>query len=85
MAKKKVFVTKYALTGGIKECEVKEKERESAYVYVKWPGGLNGENMFSSKECHDTLEEAKAYADEMRLKKIFSLKKQIEKLEALKF
>jgi hypothetical protein len=83
---KTVFVTKFALTDGIRECQVKEKQYGSSnYIVVKWPGGLNEEYMFSVKDCSDTLDEAKKVADAMRVKKIASLKKQVKKLEALKF
>lgn len=40
---------------------------------------------FFEKEWHDTQAEAIAFAEEMRIKKIASLKKQIAKLEKINF
>lgn len=78
----KVWITKYALTDRIleKECEdcrngaVKETENP-------FPTFYHGEG----EEWHKTKETAIAKAEEMRQKKIASLKKQIEKLERKKF
>lgn len=76
----KVFITKYALTQGIIEiddaeiCSIAEKMISSPkYGY------------FFEKEWHDTQAEAIAFAEEMRIKKIASLKKQIAKLEKINF
>lgn len=77
----KVFITKYALTSGIKEMEVEEY----------YPGnvkrlGLNHDYFHGEgKEWHRTRESAMKKAEEMRVKKIASLKNQIVKLEKLKF
>ncbi len=79
----KVFITKYALTKGIleKEAEIRDYGYEYEIAYVK------GE--FSSyplgKEAFRTREQAMERAEKMRLKKIASLKKQIEALEKMKF
>lgn len=78
----KVWITKYALTSGILEKEVKDfgdgsvKEIENSF-----PIYYHGEG----KEWHRTKESAIAKAEEMRKKKIASLKKQIEKLEKMEF
>lgn len=77
----KVYITKYALTKGILEKESRQcgdgmiatRERFSAYFH--------GEG----KDWHRTKENAIKRAEEMRMKKIESLKKQIEKLERMKF
>ena len=75
-----VFVTKYALTTGI-TCNlvtmygpnmVCEEGRKSLMSY-------------HGKDWHTTFEDAVARANEMREKKIKSLKKQIAKLEGLVF
>lgn len=83
---KKVFITKYALTQGIieKETEITiykspiEEPIECACI-EEWPGYTIG------KEAFYTLEEAVKKAEEMRKKKIASLRKQIEKLEKMDF
>jgi hypothetical protein len=79
----KVWITKCALTKGIqqKEGSVSETNKES-FSEV-------GNSWFSywgnGREWHTTKESAIAKAEEMRVKKIASLKKQIAKLEKLKF
>lgn len=79
----KVFITKYALTKGIleKEAEIRDYGYEYEIAYVK--------REFSSyslgKEAFRTREQAMERAEKMRLKKIASLKKQIEALEKMKF
>lgn len=79
----KVFITKYALSSGIKGMEVvnKCKVDDTLFVYVKgqYSSYRIGSEAFFSKE------NAIKKAEEMRLKKIESLKKQIKKLEDLKF
>jgi hypothetical protein len=74
----KIYVTKYALTAGIKEHEAEISSSGGAYV-----NGLYGG--FFGNDFWDNEEEAKKHANVMRLKKIASLKKQIEKLEKLTF
>lgn len=84
---KKVFIIKYALAQGIieKETEITiykspiEEPIECARVIDEWPGYTIG------KEAFYTLEEAVKKAEEMRKKKIASLRKQIEKLEKMEF
>lgn len=79
----KVFLTKYALSSGIEEVElIREfKVDNMKFVYVKDKHGSYkiGSEAFFSKE--DAIKQA----EKMRLKKIESLKKQIKKLESLKF
>lgn len=79
----KVFITKYALTKGIleKEAEICDYGNGHIRAYVKgeflsYPLG---------KVCFKTKEQAMERAEKMRLKKIASLKKQIEALEKMKF
>jgi len=86
----KVWITKYCLTSGIQEIEAevcstnedmikKVKDREdSTCRYDEYYHG-------KGKDWHTTKESAIKRAEEMRIKKIESLKKQIKKLEALKF
>ena len=78
----KVWITKYALTRGIFEMEVKSQSKDGTAVYGKaWDDCYRGEG----KEWHRTKESAIQKTEEMRQKKIDSLKKQIEKLERMKF
>lgn len=80
-----VWVTKYALTSGIEKITGKIDKRESR-AFIKM------EDKFSSMafvlwvgDWHKTEVEAIARAEQMRAKNIASLKKQIAKLEAMKF
>ena len=79
----KVFITKYALTKGIieKEVEIRSYGDGSKYAYVK--GEFNGYKM--TKDAFYNHENAIRKSEEMRQKKIASLKKQIAKLEKLSF
>lgn len=79
----KVFLTKYALSSGIEEVElIREfKVDNMKFVYVK---DKHGSYKIGS-EAFFTKEDAIKQAEIMRLKKIESLKKQIKKLENLKF
>ena len=80
MEKITVWITKYALTGAIVEAEgelrenIKEGQRE--WVYVSGYHNI----FYIGTECAYTKEEALELAEEMRLKRIESLKKQIAKL-----
>lgn len=86
----KVWITKYALTDGISECEIMEEHKirenpiETKIKYLC----LNsyGERFYLSKDdfCY-THECAIKKAEEMRQEKIESLKQQIEKLEEMRF
>jgi len=75
------WITKYALTSGILEYETS--------ISGIGDGGMicaeNSYQCFHKPYWHDTEVEALAHADQLRLKKIASLKKQIERLEALRF
>lgn len=78
----KVYITKYALTQGIYSMEVDKipengviRDPENALTYYHGEG----------KEWHRTKEAAVKRANEIREKKIESLKKSITKLERLNF
>lgn len=77
----KVWITKYALTQGILEVEAKDLGDDMIKTVEKYPSYYSKEG----RDWHRTKESAISKAEEMRQKKIASLKKQIEKLEAMKF
>lgn len=77
----KVWITKYALTVGIFEEEV---EYTASAGMVSAYGGAH-EIYYHKPDWHESYLKAKDRAEEMREKKIASLKKQIRKLGALRF
>ena len=77
---KKIFVFKYALTKGIIEVDAEIKQGiYGEFTKVKNQGNL----IYLDKDYVHTKEEALKKAEDMRLKKIESLKKQIVKLERI--
>ena len=72
------WVTKYALKEGIQLLEGSVRHEISFWHDARSPG-------FFGKDWHRTPEAALARAEEMRLAKIESLKKSINRLEGLKF
>ena len=78
----KVWITKYALTDGIIEAEGESCGLE--WVSASWDNGYRC-NDFEQGEWFDTKERAIQKAEEIRQKKIASLKKQIEELEGMRF
>ena len=86
----KVWITKYALTQGVEEIDsnqVKEFEMtDTGYLCFRRNGKYSyTTELYSQKEWHQTKEFAIKKAEEMRQKKIESLKKQIKKLEEMRF
>ena len=87
----KVWITKYALTDGISEGEIIAKHSvlecgmiESKIKYLC--KNSDGDHFYlESDDFCDSLKSALKKAEEMRQKKIDSLKKQIEKLERMRF
>lgn len=79
----KVWITKYALTKGIIESEAKLTSKDSVSV-MEFDPNLPM-HWFYKGDWHRTKEEAVKRAEEMRKKKIESLKKQIKKLEEMRF
>lgn len=77
---KTYYLSKYALSDGIKVVEADDVSdgyvRPDGYYWISFKLG---------RDIHETEAAAKAAAESMRLKKIASLKKQIAKLEAMKF
>lgn len=77
-----VYITKYALTKGIfKSRVVISTFCETMVRDVKTQICYHGEG----RDWHRTVESALKRAEEMKRKRIISLKKSIEKLEKLKF
>lgn len=86
--KQKVYITKYALTAGIteNEAEVKPSCYNDSIYYASVVDNYGGFTSYRvGTDAFYTLEEAVNNAEKKRLKKIESLKKQIVKLEKLKF
>jgi len=87
----RVFITKFALTKGIEERTAYPIASDTDYVEIELQSpalrlqgyrvGIAGEG----KNWHRTREGAVARAEELRNKRIASLKHQIKKLEKLKF
>ena len=79
----KYFVTKYALTQGILEVDGDLSNYSSTNIMETRIDGYN--ILFHGNEFHHDLEYAKLKSEEIRVKKIASLKKQLAKLEAMEF
>ena len=76
----KFYVTKYALTSGIREVEADEPSDGSAYISVKeWHFAC----FALGRDAFRTREEAEARAVVMAKKKLANLRKQIAKVEHL--
>lgn len=78
----KVWITKYALTDGIIEAEGEPYGPEWVFAFLDDKSGYND---FGWGEWFDTKERAIAKAEEMRQKRIESLKRQIKELEEMRF
>lgn len=79
--KRTVWLSKYALTAGIKEVNA-DIRGDSAYPgapYASFTSYVMG------KDAHETRDMAVMAAEAARKKKLASLKKQVAALEALKF
>lgn len=84
MSKRKVWVTKYALTEGIKQCSVNDDDGGN-YVYVAFPGYRSGLGLQCRRDLDyfDTEAQAKARAVEMVNAKLKSIAKSKSKMEDL--
>lgn len=80
----KVYVTKYALTSGIKEMET-EIIKSTFNDYPSYIRDGSFTFHYIGKDAFLDKTEALKKAEDMRRKKIASLHKQIEKLENLSF
>lgn len=85
----KVWITKYALTDGISEGEIiaghKIRENPIEYKSRYFCRSKDGDQYLDRDDFCFTYELAVQKAEEMHKKKIASLKKQIEKLEEMRF
>lgn len=77
----KVYITKYALSDGILEKDAEECDRFPGMIRTDDGAHFHGEG----KDWTRKKEAAAAREEEMKAKKIKSLKKQVEKLERMKF
>lgn len=73
------WVTKYALTAGIERKPLRIADSGYAYSLERF------HVQYGPTEWHQLREQAVAKAEDMRRKKIASLRKQIAKLEGLSF
>lgn len=78
----KVWITKYALTEGIYEAEAEDCFDVSPTMIKVKDEYIN---YFHGNDWHRTREGAISRANEMKTKRIASLKKQIAKVETLEF
>ena len=79
----KVWITKYALSTGIKEIEANVSSVSSDMVTES--GSIWNHFHGEGRDWHRSREAATAKAEEMRKAKIVSLRKQIAKLERMTF
>lgn len=80
----RVWISKYALSGGITEHDCEPPEGEDRYVRPGAPF-MSYVSFKLGAEAHETREEAVKAAHAARVKKIASLHKQIAKLEKMTF
>ena len=80
-----VWITKYALTSGIVECDAETCLSTCPDGKMIQRLDTTYREMYHKPNWHETKEAAIAKAEDMRKKKIASLKKAIAAMEALKF
>ena len=81
----KVWITKYALTDGIIEAESDEKTQTKKKLFAFWNNDEFGCFYPQKEEVFFDKQSAIKKAEEMCQKKIESLKRQIKKLEEMRF
>jgi hypothetical protein len=81
MQMQKVWLSKYALSGGISEyqAEIRDGKAYPGKPFMSFTAFQLG------KDAHETKEGAIAAAEAARKKKVAALKKQIAKLEVMEF
>ena len=82
MSSKSYWLSKYALSEGVQACDGVELDTNDQTIKLAGYGW----NYFKlGRDVHESESAAKKAAEDMRLKKIASLKKQIAKLEKMSF
>ena len=82
-AKKKYWVTKYALTKGIFQVEAELVKSSDVTIRANKPSGIT--SYYHKNEWYPTKQEAVSRAKEMQKKMLINLQERIKKIEALKF
>ena len=81
-----VFITKYALTEGIRQVDVESCEQNTGMRVCKSNGPCSREYFHNEgKDWHKTFEGAKQRAEQMKENKIKSLKKSMARINSLSF
>lgn len=83
----KMYISKYALSGGIKEVWGNESDvSNKKYISVtETPLSYFTQQYVVGKDIHHTRAEAVAAAETLRAKKIAAIKRQLAKLEKMEF
>ena len=81
----RAWITDRALTKGIKVCEVRDCFTTSPKMVEGITDDALTDAYYHKPNWHRTYQEALARAEEMRTKRIASLKREIKKLESLQF
>lgn len=79
----KVYITKYALTAGIQVKNARLSATDDTMVHTEGPHGRGA--YYHRSEWHTTWQDALIRAKYVRLKKLGSLRKSLDKLEAMTF
>ena len=79
----KIWITRYALTSGIEEVEAELSHNDTMATYGKGNGAYTQYD--HNNDFHKTKEAAILWAEKMRIDKIASLQKSIEKMQKLRF
>lgn len=77
------YISKYALTKGVQECEVEDCFSVSPTMVVDREGPYRG--YYHGNDWHRTREAAITRAEEMRTAKVASLEKQLARIRKLRF
>lgn len=83
--KQKVFITKYALTSGIIECEMDVKITDTNKSCHGKPPGFTFITGFYNNDFWTSKQDALNHCEVLRRKKIASIEKQHKKILNLKF
>lgn len=81
----KFFISKWALTGGIKEAGGVVVTGSSGKEYFKPDGTSYAALLVVGKDVHETRQSAVDAAESLRARKLASLRRQIAKIESISF